>query len=75
MPITAARFSLTIDGYEIASFSELAGISSGAGSVDFIQTRDNEMLLLNRVTAVRAQTALTFIRPRSTDPRLFAWHL
>jgi hypothetical protein len=25
--ITAARFSITIDGYEIAAFSELAGIT------------------------------------------------
>ena len=28
--ITAARFSITIDGYEIASFSELHGITTSS---------------------------------------------
>jgi phage tail-like protein len=33
-PITAARFSITVDGYEIASFSELAGITTEVEPVD-----------------------------------------
>ena len=35
--LTAARFSITIDGHEIASFSELQGISSGY-DIDLIES-------------------------------------
>ena len=34
--LTAARFSITIDGYEIASFSELQGITTEVEPVDFL---------------------------------------
>ena len=38
--ITAARFSITVDGYEIASFSELQGISTEIETVEFIESGD-----------------------------------
>ncbi|HKY60353.1 MAG TPA: phage tail protein [Gemmatimonadota bacterium] len=48
IPATAARFSITIDGVEIASFSELAGINSRVEPVEIVfkrgKTRRPEML-------------------------------
>jgi hypothetical protein len=38
--LTAARFSITIDGYEIASFSELQGITTEVEPVDFLESTD-----------------------------------
>lgn len=37
--LSAARFSITVDGYEIASFSELAGINSAVEPVTFVLKR------------------------------------
>ena len=42
--LTAARFSITIDGYEIASFSELSGISTEVEAVDFLESSDKEVV-------------------------------
>lgn len=48
IPATAARFSITVDGVEIASFSELAGINSRVEPVEVVlkrgKTRSPEML-------------------------------
>lgn len=37
--LSAARFSITVDGYEIASFSELAGITTSVEPVEFVLKR------------------------------------
>jgi phage tail-like protein len=74
-PITAARFSISVDGYEIGSFSELAGISSQVDPVDYVPSGGNDSTLLDRFGARRTQTALKLRRRRSNDPRLGAWHL
>jgi phage tail-like protein len=36
--ISATRFSITIDGYEIASFSELAGITTEVELAEYVET-------------------------------------
>ena len=41
-PISASRFEISIDGYQIASFSELAGISSQVDPVDYTPSGSNE---------------------------------
>ena len=43
--ITAARFSIVIDGYQIASFSELVGITTEVEPVELMASTDKEMLL------------------------------
>lgn len=63
--ITAARFGITIDGVEIASFSELQGISS---SVDLIPSEDGQLLGRNKAAAVVLQ------RPLNRDNSIAAWH-
>lgn len=59
-PVAAARFSITIDGYEIASFSELAGIATSAGTPS---------LVLKRGRPARRTTSK---RPSSLD--MWSWH-
>ena len=74
-PIAAARFSLIGDGREIASFTQLASISTQAGSVDYISSVESESVFINRFSGVRTSTILKFIRPRSNDARHIAWQL
>ena len=45
MAVTAARFSITIDGYELASFSALGGITTSVEVVDFIESSDKEIVI------------------------------
>jgi phage tail-like protein len=60
--ITAARFSITIDGYEIASFSELAGITTEVEPVEFARG------------AARARRLVQLSRPLSGDQSMAVWH-
>jgi hypothetical protein len=41
--ITAARFSLAIDGYEIASFSDLQAIVAEVAPVTYLESNDKEV--------------------------------
>jgi phage tail-like protein len=72
--IEAARFSITIDGYEIASFSELQGISSSVDVVDYVESQENVVLLLNRFVRARPPISLRLARPRGSDTRISTWH-
>ena len=47
MAVTAARFSITIDGYELASFSALGGITTSVEVVDFINTTSDKEIVIN----------------------------
>ncbi|MEQ1764416.1 MAG: phage tail protein [Pyrinomonadaceae bacterium] len=55
---TAARFSITIDGYEIASFSELQGITTEIKTVEYVEGRDDPVRFLNQFASVPATTNL-----------------
>ena len=65
-PISAARFGLSIDGVQIASFSELAGISS---TVDLIPS-DEGPLLGRSVKSV----SIVLRRPMNRDMTVSSWH-
>ena len=67
-PITAARFSLTIDGVEIASFSELGGITSEAGPYDLAGR------VLTKLPGKRKPPTVTLRRGMNADLQLSAWH-
>ena len=50
-PLTAARFSISIDGVEVASFGELVGIRSGSDDIlDGIIEEGLDHLLESRAT-------------------------
>jgi len=44
MPIAASRFAITVDGYEIASFSELQGITTEIDPVEFMKAEGRYMI-------------------------------
>ena len=66
--ITAARFSLTIDGVEIAGFSELGGITSEAGPDDLAGR------VLTKLPGKRKPPTVTLRRAMTGDLQLSAWH-
>jgi phage tail-like protein len=63
-----ARFSLTIDGYEIASFSELVAITSEAGSDDLTGK------VLSKLPGRRKPPTVTLRRAVTGDMQMSAWH-
>jgi phage tail-like protein len=72
-PITAARFSITVDGYEIASFSELAGIRTEIKTVEFVESGEKGLIQRNLPSnPVLAQ--ITLKRAQTQDPQMWSWH-
>ena len=70
---TAARFSITIDGYEIAAFSELAGIVTEAQPVDYLEANDKEVVYKKLPGKTKPPTII-LKRGRTTDMTLWAWY-
>jgi phage tail-like protein len=66
--ITAARFSITVDGVEIAQFSELMGITSEAGPLDLTGR------VLQKLPGQRKPPTVTLKRGMTRDTGIFAWH-
>jgi phage tail-like protein len=71
--LTAARFSITIDGYEIAAFSELKGISTRVQSVDFRESTDKE-IIIKRLPGQPDYSDIILARGMCQSMELFAWH-
>jgi phage tail-like protein len=74
MPIAAARFSITVDGYEIASFSELQGITTEVTPVEHARLALNRLALQSTTTRDRRSKTFSFVHPKSTDLKLLSWH-
>jgi phage tail-like protein len=73
-PMTPARFSITIDGVEIASFSELQGLTSGVGPDALTVAIDKKDKPTLKVPAKRTPAAVTLRRAKNADLGLFTWH-
>ena len=71
--ITAARFSITIDGYEIASFSELQGITTSVDVVDYLSSSDKEVIF-KKLPGKQAPPTVTLKRGKTNDMSLWSWH-
>lgn len=71
--LTAARFSITIDGYEIASFSELTGITTEVKPVDFLESTDKEVIFKKLPGTVFPPTII-LSRGKNAGMELWAWH-
>ncbi len=71
--LTAARFSVTIDGYEIASFSELAGITTEVKPVDFLESSDKEVIF-KKLPGTRLPPTIVLKRGKNAGMELWAWH-
>jgi phage tail-like protein len=72
--IAPARFSITIDDHEIASFSELQGLTSGVDPDTLALGADKKGKLALKVPAKRTPPAVTLRRGATADLTLFAWH-
>jgi phage tail-like protein len=73
LPITAARFSLTVDGETIASFSELNGIKTEIKSTEFIESGEKGLVQMN-IPANPVMAEITFSRGQTDDIKMWAWH-
>jgi phage tail-like protein len=71
--LTAARFSITIDGYEIASFSELSGITTEVEAVDFLESSDKEVIF-KKLPGKRKPPTVVLKRGKNNSMELWAWH-
>lgn len=71
MPVAAARFSITIDGYEIASFSELSGIARQG--VD-LQVSSGSETILQALAGRSGRLTFALSRPRTPDLKILVWH-
>jgi len=71
--LTAARFSITIDGSEIATFSELQGIKTSVEVVDFIESSDKEVVM-KKLPGKRNPPTVVLKRGKNNSMELWAWH-
>ncbi|OLE28320.1 MAG: hypothetical protein AUG49_02820 [Catenulispora sp. 13_1_20CM_3_70_7] len=71
--ITASRFSLTIDGVEIAQFSELTGITTEVEPVDFLESSEKEVIF-KKLPGKRKPPHVTLKRGKNNSMELWAWH-
>jgi phage tail-like protein len=71
--LTADRFSLTIDGYEIASFSELAGITTEVEPVEFLEGVDKEVVL-KKLPGKDKPATVVLKRAKGSSTELWSWH-
>jgi phage tail-like protein len=68
--LTVSRFSLTIDGVEIAQFSELAGMTS---EVEPAQA-NGDPLSPKKLPGRRKLPTVSLKRGKTKDMEIFAWH-
>jgi phage tail-like protein len=66
--LTAARFSISIDGVEIAQFSQLVGIRSE------VQPDPHTSELANKLPGKRKPATVTLRRGQNSDLSISAWH-
>jgi phage tail-like protein len=68
----AARFSITVDGYEVASFAELQGITTTVTPIEFLKSSDQT--ILQKSPSTRTPPTVTLKHGRATSMELWAWH-
>src|SRR4051794_6211067 len=71
--ITAARFSITIDGYEIATFPELTGITTEVEPVDYLDATDKQVALTKLPGKAKPPTVV-LKRGKTSGVELWDWH-
>jgi phage tail-like protein len=72
-PLTAGRFSLVIDGVEIAAFNELGGMDSEVTSVPYQASSDKEVIYQQLPGQLKWPT-LTLKRGMTGGRELAMWH-
>ena len=72
--IAASRFSITVDGTEIAQFNELVGIVSEVDIIDFVENSEQELGIFKKLPGKRKPPHITLKRGKSTSMEIYAWH-
>jgi phage tail-like protein len=71
--ITANRFTITIDGYEIATFQELQGITAEVEPPEYWETSETTMTV-NKLPGKIKPPTITLKRGMNGSLELWAWH-
>jgi phage tail-like protein len=71
--VTAARFVLTTDGYELASFSELQGITSEVTPTEYMSSADKKAVQ-RKLPGTAKPPTVVLKRGKNGGLELFAWH-
>lgn len=72
--IAASRFSITIDGYEIAQFSELAGLTTEVEVIDFMHNSSGGSSVLRKLPGKAKPPTIVLRRGKDTSMELWSWH-
>jgi phage tail-like protein len=72
-PVNVVGFSLTIDGVEIAQFSELTSMSSEVEPIELIEG-SGERVFLKKLPGKRKPPTVTLKRGISSDTSIAGWH-
>jgi phage tail-like protein len=72
--LTAARFVLTVDGAEVAQFSDLIALSSGVDPSALTVGPGQKGAAARKLPGQRAYPTVTLKRGQSNDLGLFSWH-
>jgi phage tail-like protein len=73
-PITASRFSVTVDGHEIAQFSELTGIVTEIEVIDFTENTQSQQGIVRKLPGKRKPPTITLKRGKDNSMEMWAWH-
>jgi phage tail-like protein len=72
--ISASRFSVTVDGYEIAQFSELSGIVTEMEVIDFTENSQQQHGMVRKLPGKHKPPMITLKRGKNTSMELWGWH-
>ena len=71
--LAVTRFLISIDGSEIATFSELVGITTEVEPVDYLESADREAVSKKALGRVKPPT-IVLRRGQTAGMELWAWH-
>lgn len=72
-PIAASRFGIVIDGVQIASFSELQGISSQIDVIEHIESTEDGMRIMKIPGTSKPPSEVKFKMAMSNNLELNSW--
>lgn len=67
-------FAVLVGGNQVASFSELQGITTEVGTVDYVEGRDDPVRFLNRFTARQRPVSLLLVGRSGSNLQMHSWH-
>jgi phage tail-like protein len=72
--ITASRFSITVDGYEIAQFSEITGITTEVDVIDFQENTASAESVLKKLPGKKKPPTIVLKRGKNMSIDMWTWH-